>query len=106
MPRVLVADLRAQQPLWAITPGAEERLRAATPHGWTVRMVGAPTSADGDGSKPPSDEALTAVRDAEVYFGFGMSRPLFDAAPRLHWLHSAAAGVGSLLFPEMLASPV
>ena len=106
MTRVLVADLRAQQARWAITPEAEARLRASTPNGWTVRMVSAPTSADGDGGKKPSDEVLTAVRDADAYFGFGMARPLFDSAPKLRWLHSAAAGVGSLMFPEMRDSPV
>jgi phosphoglycerate dehydrogenase-like enzyme len=30
----------------------------------------------------------------------------FDAAPRLRWVHSPAAGVGGMLFPAMLASPV
>jgi len=103
---VLVVDVRAQQPRWAITPAAEARLRAVTPAGWTVRMVQAPSSADGDGSKAPSDEVMAAVRDAEAYFGFGMARPLWMAAPRLKWVHSAAAGVASLLFPEMLASDV
>jgi len=102
----MVVDLRAQQARWALTADAESRLRASVPAGWTVRMVDAATSADGDGSKPPSGEALAAVRDAEAYFGFGMARPLYDAAPRLKWLHSAAAGVGSLMFPEMRASGV
>ena len=106
MTRVLVADLRAQQARWAITAAAESRLRAVTPAGWTLRVIGAPTSADGDGSRAPSDESLAAVKDADAYFGFGMSRPLFLAAPKLKWLHSAAAGVGSLLFPEMLARDV
>jgi phosphoglycerate dehydrogenase-like enzyme len=41
-----------------------------------------------------------------VYFGFGITRPLFLAARRLRWVHSAAAGVRGALFPEMLASPV
>ena len=106
MTRVLVADLHAQQARWAITPDAEARLRAATPGGWTVRVLGALTSADGDGSKPPSDEAMAAVRDAEAYFGFGMARPLYDAAPELKWIHTAAAGVGSLMFPAIRASGV
>lgn len=44
--------------------------------------------------------------DAEVYFGFGITRPLFAAAQRLRWVHSAAAGVGGSLFPEMRASDV
>jgi phosphoglycerate dehydrogenase-like enzyme len=60
-------------------------------------MVSAPTSSDGDGSGGASDEALRLIRDAEVYFGFGFSRDLLLAAKRLRWVHSAAAGVGSVL---------
>jgi phosphoglycerate dehydrogenase-like enzyme len=49
---------------------------------------------------------MNAVGDAEVYFGFGIPRALFLAAPRLRWVHSAAAGVGSALYPEMVESDV
>ena len=45
---------------------------------------------------------MTATSDAEVYFGFGIPRALFLAARRLRWVHSAAAGVGSALYPEMV----
>jgi phosphoglycerate dehydrogenase-like enzyme len=71
-----------------------------------VRIISAPTISDGDGGTPPSSEVLEAIADAEVYFGFGISPSLFAAARRLRWVHSAAAGVGGLLFPEMLASAV
>jgi phosphoglycerate dehydrogenase-like enzyme len=69
-------------------------------------MVEAATSSDGDGPPRPSDEVLEAVRGAEVYFGFGIPRVLLVAAPNLRWVHSAAAGVGTALYPEMLASDV
>src|SRR5688500_15756303 len=49
---------------------------------------------------------MEAVRFAEAYFGFGMPRPLFLESRRLRWVHSAAAGVGSALYPEMIASDV
>jgi len=49
---------------------------------------------------------MEAVRDAEVYFGFGIPRPLFLESRALRWVHSAAAGVGSALYAEMLASDV
>ncbi|HEX6597852.1 MAG TPA: D-2-hydroxyacid dehydrogenase [Gemmatimonadaceae bacterium] len=60
-------------------------------------MVSAPTSSDGDGSDGGSAEALQLIRDAEVYFGFGFSRDLLQAGERVRWIHSAAAGVGSVL---------
>ena len=106
MARTFVADVRAQHGQWAITPAAEKRLRAIVPAGWTLRMVEAPTVSDGDGGTPPSAESLEAIATAEAYFGFGISLPLFKAAKQLRWVHSAAAGVGSVLFPEMVASEV
>jgi phosphoglycerate dehydrogenase-like enzyme len=68
--------------------------------------VSAPTISDGDGTDAPSAEAMREVADADAYVGFGMPRALFVQAPRLRWVHSAAAGVGSLLFPEMVESDV
>src|SRR5260221_11300695 len=35
--------------------------------------------------------------EAEIYFGFGITRDLLAAGRRLRWVHSAAAGVGSVL---------
>src|ERR687886_909812 len=104
--RLLVLDLAATSRNWALPPQAEQAIRAAAPVDWRVYAVRAPTSSDGDGAAAPSSEALEAIRGAEVYFGFGITRPLFKAATRLRWVHSAAAGVRGSLFPEMLASPV
>lgn len=66
----------------------------------------APTSSDSDGMGEPSADALDAIQEAEVYVGYGMSRPLFAASRQLRWVHSASAGVGSLLFPELIQSDV
>ncbi|GAC1698374.1 MAG: D-2-hydroxyacid dehydrogenase [Gemmatimonadaceae bacterium] len=106
MTRTLAVDLAATSRNWTLPPSGREALRAATPAGWVVEIVAAPTISDGDGNARPSREALEAVRDAEVYFGFGISRPLFLAAQQLGWVHSAAAGVGSALFDELVTSPV
>src|SRR5215210_1652050 len=106
MPRALVLDLAATSRNWSLPPAAEAAIRRAAPADWTVTTVMAPTSSDGDGATRPSAEALAAARDAEVYFGFGMSPPLFAAAHRLRWIQSAAAGVRAALFPEMVASDV
>jgi phosphoglycerate dehydrogenase-like enzyme len=104
--RLAVADLQARAPVWRVTPAAIDALRAAVPPGWDVRVVESSTVSDGDGGTEPSPEVLSAIREAEVYFGFGITRPLFLAAPRLRWAHSAAAGVASALFPEMRAADV
>jgi phosphoglycerate dehydrogenase-like enzyme len=74
--------------------------------GWRVHIVRALTSSDGDGPREPSQESLEAISGADAYFGFGIPRPLFVAAKQLRWVHSAAAGVGNALYPEMLASDV
>ena len=55
--RLLVVDLAAISKNWALTPEGERRIREATPPGWRIHVVTAPTSSDGDG--PP----LCAVDD-------------------------------------------
>jgi phosphoglycerate dehydrogenase-like enzyme len=104
--RLLVVDLAATSKNWAITADGEERLLREAPRGWNVHIVRAETSSDGDGPPRPSDEVMSAIRDAEVYFGFGVPRLLFLEAKQLKWVHSAAAGVGSALYPEMVNSDV
>lgn len=104
--RLLVADLNARSRNWALTPEGERRLRDETPPGWRVHFVREMTSSDGDGPPRPGDEVMAAVRDAEIYTGFGIPRPLFLEAKKLRWVHSAAAGVGSALYPEMMQSDV
>src|SRR6185503_7252394 len=104
--RILVVDLAAKSKNWALTPEGERRIREATPPGWRVNIVQAPTSSDGDGPPRPNDEVMAAVSDAEIYFGFGIPRLLFLEAKKLRWVHSAAAGVGSALYDEMVSSDV
>src|SRR5947209_18398106 len=104
--RLLVVDLAASSKNWALPPDGERRLRADTPPGWGIHVVAATTSSDGDGPPRPSDEVMDAIREAEVYYGFGIPRLLLLQAQKLRWVHSAAAGVGTALYPEMLASDV
>jgi phosphoglycerate dehydrogenase-like enzyme len=106
MARLLVLDLAATSKNWALTPEGECRIVDETPPGWRVHVIRAPTSSDGDGPPRPSDEVMNAIREAEVYYGFGIPRLLFLEARQLRWVHSAAAGVGTALHPEMLASEV
>ncbi len=44
--------------------------------------------------------------DADVAFTPFVDRDIFPALTRLRWVQSPAVGMGSLLFPDMLASPV
>jgi len=104
--RLLVADLAARSKNWALTAEGEKTIMDAAPNGWRVHVVRALTSSDGDGPREPSKEAMDAMAEAEVYFGFGIPRPLFLAAPKLKWVHSAAAGVGNSLYAEMMQRDV
>jgi phosphoglycerate dehydrogenase-like enzyme len=104
--RLMVADVAARSKNWSLTPDGAARILESSPPGWRVHIVQSPTSSDGDGPPRPSDEVMNAVADAEVYFGFGIPRELFVAAPRLRWVHSAAAGVGTALHEEMRNSDV
>ena len=46
------------------------------------------------------------IRAVHERYGFGIPRLLFLEAQRLRWAHSAAAGVGSALYREMVESDV
>lgn len=108
--RRLVVNLRDERPVWSLPTWALDEIRAAVPPDWEVVVVDAAADARGDGGEP-SAEAIAAVAGAEVYLGHGFPRSLFAAAhrgdaPRLRWVHSAAAGVGGSLYPEMRESAI
>jgi phosphoglycerate dehydrogenase-like enzyme len=108
--RRLVVSLEDRRPVRRAPPGVAESLRAELPSGWEMVEVRTPADGRGDGGAP-SAEALRAVRGAEVYVGPGFPRPLFRAATaasdsRLRWVHSLSAGVGEVLYPEMVDSEV
>jgi phosphoglycerate dehydrogenase-like enzyme len=97
----LVVDLRASARTWSLPDEAAAAIRAAAPPGWSTYIVAAPTISDGDGNEAPSAEVMREIGDADAYVGFGMPRVLLAAGKRIQWIHTAAAGVGSLLYPEM-----
>lgn len=103
---LLVVDGNAASRTWTLTSDAEGRIRDEAPGDWEIYFVRAQTSSDGDGPRGSSDEVMNAIPQADVYLGFGIPRPLFLAGKRLRWVHSAAAGVGNALYPEMQASEV
>jgi phosphoglycerate dehydrogenase-like enzyme len=56
----------------------------------------------------PSDkvESDRLLPEADVVVGWAVRRDNFASAGRLRWVHLTAAGVGHMLFPEMVASDV
>lgn len=102
--RRLVVDLQSSVPTMALPGWAADRLRAATPDGWELVIVQSPTDSSGDGTSAVSDETMAAVGCAEAYVGYGLPASLVAAAPQLQWAHSASAGVGSLITPELLSA--
>jgi phosphoglycerate dehydrogenase-like enzyme len=50
--------------------------------------------------------ALRYIAEAEVAFIGQITSDQLTAARRLRWIHSPAAGIGGMLFPEMLANSV
>lgn len=98
-----------ERPVWAPPSWVVPQLRDALPHDWGLVEVTSRVSGRGDGSGLTT-EALNAVRGAEVYFGLGLPRELLRAAleppARLRWIHSGAAGVASLLHPELVERDV
>ena len=104
--RKLVVDLRSRTPAFRVPDQIAAAISAATPSGWTTQVLESETESSGDGSQKPSDDSLRAIVDAEIYFGFGLPRQLWNFATKLRWVQSASAGVASVLFPEMVASDV
>lgn len=102
--RRAVIDLQSSAPTMALPASGAERLRAAAPAGWEVVIIRSKTDSSGDGTNTVSAETLAAVPTAEVYFGYGLPASLVSAAPSLRWAHSASAGVGKSITPELLAA--
>jgi len=50
-----------------------------------------------------ADEHLS---DSTIFVGWSLRPKQFAAAPSLKWLHSTAAGVGQLMYPELRASGI
>jgi phosphoglycerate dehydrogenase-like enzyme len=89
----ILIHLHSPFAVWNIPPGHVARLRERFPaHEFLL------STSDEDG--------LHRVPDAEVAFSSQITREQFLAAPRLRWIHSPSAGIGGMLFPELVASPV
>ena len=52
------------------------------------------------------EECEALLPEADVVLGFALRPHNFARASRVRWVHSTAAGVGHLLFPELVDSPI
>jgi phosphoglycerate dehydrogenase-like enzyme len=102
----MVIDLADERPIFGLPGSVVEAVRAALPPDWETVVVDAPASGRGDGGPAASVAAVEAVRDAEVYLGYGVPADLLRAGRGLRWVHSGAAGVRASLTPEMLERDV
>jgi D-2-hydroxyacid dehydrogenase (NADP+) len=78
---------------WNIPPVHVEYLRRRFPHVTFAHAASEP-------------EVMAHIANADVGFLGRLRAPAFARARRLRWVHSPAAGVGNLMFPELIASDV
>jgi phosphoglycerate dehydrogenase-like enzyme len=79
--------------LWNAPPWVAERLRAEFPQIEVVHL-------------PGYEGIEEEIRDAEVAVAWSLRPEQLAAASRLRWIHSPAAAVHQLMFPELIASDV
>ncbi len=102
--RRAVLELASVRPVWSIPDESTAAIRVAFGRGWDVVSVATPGSSDGDGGGGSAD-AIRAAVGAEVYMGWGVAAPVVRAGgSTLKWVHTAAAGVGGSLTPDLAAS--
>ncbi|MEQ1856242.1 MAG: D-2-hydroxyacid dehydrogenase [Longimicrobiales bacterium] len=104
--RCAVLDMADRRPSWAMPAWVPREIAGALPAGWTLKVIEEETSGAGDGASRVHPQVVEAVRNAEIYFGYGIPGALLDAGPELRWVHSGAAGVAKSLTPQMLARSV
>jgi phosphoglycerate dehydrogenase-like enzyme len=93
MLKVLEFLRHEEDPVWNLP----DRLRAALAHDFPeVQLASPATRAEVDALLPESD----------VAFGWAIRQSNFSIAKRLRWIHTSAASVAPLMFPELIASPV
>ena len=80
-------------PVWTIPPAEVERIAGVLPD---VEVLDARDAASRRAALPTAD-VLLATR---------LSSEEFEIARRLRWIHSTAVGVGGLLVPPVVASPI
>ena len=89
---VLIAII-SPAPAWVMPDGHVDRLRAEFPQHIFIEAS-------------DRDAIRRLLPEADVAFASYVDRDAFASAARLKWVQSPAVGVGRLMYPELLASPV
>ena len=55
---------------------------------------------------PTYDHVTDHLPDTDILVGFSLRREQFASAGKLKWIHSTAAGVGQLMYPELRESGI
>lgn len=90
--RILIC-IHSQFSVWNIPASSVERLRTVFPQHTILHAS-------------DDRQALELIGEADAAFMGQITREQFHAARRLRWIHSPAAGVGGMLFPEVVESAV
>lgn len=93
MPLTILVAIYSPFASWNIPGARVERLRREFPAHTFLHALS-------------DEQALELIPVADIAFMSELRPAQFDEAARLKWVHSPAAGVGSMLFPAMVASPV
>lgn len=90
---IVLVSIHSPFRMWCV-PGAEvERLRREFPDHTFLHAR-------------DDEEALRLIPEAVVAYSAQIGPEHLRAARRLRWIHSPSAGIGSMLFPEMIAADV
>jgi len=85
--------VRSREPVWTLSSRYVEELKSDFPD---LRFL----------SPRDQDEADAQLPEAEIVFGWAVTRKNFARAERLRWIQVTAAGVGHQLFPALVESEV
>ena len=89
----LVICVKHPFPLWNPPPEMAQRIRGRWPE---IRVVHLPDYTNLERELP----------DTQIFVGYSLRPAQFALARDLRWIHSTAAGVGQLLFPELRESVI
>lgn len=92
-PRTILVGIYSRFPAWNIPAASLASLREAFPHHTFLHARN-------------EHEALALIGSAEIVFTVEMRRHVLESAQHVEWIHSPAAGLGGMLFPAMIESPV